>query len=102
MIDCDTDRQNGNDDRTGIEPRARQTAEGDHSEEPDPWEGPFTGYNKHGRPTGHAYVRCADCRIEVVTSQREHATHQPGCGHAHDKNRQLTDAVGEHVTGNDQ
>lgn len=82
MIGCDTDHQNGNDNRTGIEPRPRQTGENNHGEEADPWNGPFTEYNKYDRPTGHAYVRCVDCGIEVVTSQREHATHRAGCGHA--------------------
>ena len=77
-------------------------SEGNHIEETDIWNGPFTEYNKYGRPTGHAYVRCADCGIEVVTSHREHATHRPDCGHADSENGQPTDRVGEHVTGSDR
>ncbi len=102
MINYDTNYKDGNDNRTDIEPRPRQTGEDNHGEEADPWNGPFTEYNKYDRPTGHAYVRCGDCGTEVVTSQREHATHRPGCEHADSENGQLTNAVGEHVTGSDR
>ena len=46
------------------------------------WDGPFTEYNKHGRPTGHAYVRCPDCGIEVLTGDTGRAYHLPACRHA--------------------
>jgi len=84
MIHCDADRQNGHDTRTASSQRASQSLNDSHDANTDPWNGPFSEYNKYGRPTGHAYVRCADCGIEVVTSQREHATHRAGCQYADD------------------
>ena len=46
------------------------------------WDGPFTEHDKHGRPTGHAYVRCPDCGIEVLTGDTDRAYHRPACPHA--------------------
>lgn len=48
----------------------------------DVWNGAFTEYDKYGEPTGHDYVRCRACGIEVVDDHREHATHAADCPHA--------------------
>lgn len=48
--------------------------------EPVRWDGPFTEYDRYGRPTGASYVRCGDCGIEVVTSQKDaDVQHREGC-----------------------
>lgn len=47
----------------------------------DPWLGPFQEADKYGDPTGAAYVRCADCGVEVVTGDKDVATHREGCRH---------------------
>jgi len=46
------------------------------------WDGPFTEYDKYGQPTGHAYVRCPDCGVEVLTGDTGRAYHRPACPHA--------------------
>lgn len=46
------------------------------------WDGPFTEYDKYGRPTGHAYVRCPDCGVEVLTGDKDRAYHRPACRYA--------------------
>jgi hypothetical protein len=43
------------------------------------WKGPFTEYSQYGEPTGHTYVRCSSCGVEVLTGEEDHATHRAGC-----------------------
>lgn len=45
----------------------------------DIWKGPFQETGRYGYLTGHSYVRCRDCGIEVLTSGRENAGHREGC-----------------------
>ena len=45
------------------------------------WDGPFLEFNAYDDPTGYTYVRCPDCEIEVLTTNRTHATHRQGCPH---------------------
>jgi hypothetical protein len=47
----------------------------------DAWSGPHTEYNRYGQPTGHEYVRCRDCGVEVLADARKAATHRAGCSH---------------------
>lgn len=55
-----------------IEPRSQEPTD-------DSWSDPITELDHRGEPTGHRFVRCSDCGIEVLVADREHATHRPGC-----------------------
>lgn len=46
------------------------------------WKGPFLEIDKYGEPTGHRYVTCRACGVQVLVDDREHATHREGCVHA--------------------
>ena len=43
------------------------------------WVGPFTEYDRYGEPTGHTFVRCPECGIEVLESDTPTASHRPAC-----------------------
>lgn len=43
------------------------------------WRGPFAEFDKFGHPTGQRYIECGGCGIEILTDDREHATHREGC-----------------------
>ena len=45
------------------------------------WNGPFVERDAYGDLTGHQYVECPACGIEVLTDSRSHATHRTGCPH---------------------
>lgn len=51
------------------------------SDTSDTWSGPHTEYNQYGEPTGHEYVRCRDCGVEVIDARRDDATHRGDCPH---------------------
>jgi len=60
-------------------------AESDHAEivdDGDTWSGPHTEYNRYGEPTGHEYVRCNSCGVEIVAGRERDATHRTDCRHA--------------------
>ncbi|MFW5959440.1 MAG: hypothetical protein ACOCQ3_05510 [Natronomonas sp.] len=46
------------------------------------WEGPILELDKYGEPTGYQYVRCVRCGVEVLTDDRQNASHHEGCVHA--------------------
>ena len=48
------------------------------------WVGPFAEIDRYGDQTGHFYVRCQHCGIEVLEQDREHATHRSTCPNALD------------------
>lgn len=73
---------------TAVESTAAQDGEiivaGDDAEIIDDgptWEGPFLERDKHDRLTEAAYVRCANCDVEVVTSDKGRAHHREDCPH---------------------
>jgi len=68
-------------DVTGVESTGTTTAESPPEPPTIDWDGPFSERNAYGTPTGHTYVRCPDCAIEVLTNHREHATHRSACAH---------------------
>ncbi len=43
------------------------------------WVGPFTEYDKYGDATGHTFVRCPECGVEVLESDTATASHRPAC-----------------------
>jgi hypothetical protein len=43
------------------------------------WVGPFTEFNQYGEPTGHTFVRCPECGVEVLESDTATASHRPAC-----------------------
>jgi hypothetical protein len=43
------------------------------------WVGPFTEFNQYGEPTGHTFVRCPECGVEVLESDTSTASHRPAC-----------------------
>jgi hypothetical protein len=47
----------------------------------DVWDGPHTEFDRYGQPTGHDYVRCRACGVEVLADRREAATHAGDCPH---------------------
>lgn len=51
------------------------------SDTSDTWSGPHTEYNQYGEPTGHEYVRCRACGVEVIDDRRDDATHRGDCPH---------------------
>jgi len=70
------------DDPAGVESTGTTTAESPRETSPEiDWDGPFCEHNAYGTRTGHAYVQCPNCGIEVLTGGRSHATHRPECGH---------------------
>lgn len=46
------------------------------------WKGPFEERDCYGGYTGVSYVRCSDCSIEVLLSDKDRATHREGCRYA--------------------
>jgi hypothetical protein len=48
----------------------------------DTWSGPHTEYNRYGEPTGHEYVRCNSCGVEIIAGRERDATHRTDCRHA--------------------
>ena len=69
-------------DVTGVESTGTTTAESPlETTTAIDWDGPFCERDAYGDPTGYTYVRCPDCRIEVLTGQRDHATHRSECVH---------------------
>jgi hypothetical protein len=40
---------------------------------------PFTEYDKYGDATGHTFVRCPECGVEVLESDTATASHRPAC-----------------------
>lgn len=63
-------------------------AETDHAEvvddgdDTDPWNGPFTEYDRYGQPTGARYVRCRDCGVEVIVGGAGPGVHADDCPHS--------------------
>jgi hypothetical protein len=51
------------------------------ADDADTWSGPHTEYNRYGEPTGHEYVRCRACGVEVVSGREHAATHRGDCRH---------------------
>jgi hypothetical protein len=43
------------------------------------WVGPFTEYDRYGEPTGHTFVRCPECGVDVLEGETEHTIHRAGC-----------------------
>ena len=69
-------------DVTGVESTGTTPAESPTNPHNEfDWDGPFSEHNAYGDRTGHTYVRCPDCGIEVLTTERAHATHRPECAH---------------------
>jgi hypothetical protein len=69
----------------GIESVANDGAELLENTDSDPWEGPFSEYDKYGQPTGSSYVRCRSCGVEAVTGiERDRVEHRDGCAHQDD------------------
>jgi hypothetical protein len=48
------------------------------------WSGPHTEYDRYGQPTGHKYVRCHSCGVEVIDGRQSDATHAADCPHRRD------------------
>jgi len=70
------------DDPAGVESTGTTTAESpSHQSGPIDWNGPFLEVDAYGNVTGHQYVECPACGIEVLTDGRSHATHRSGCPH---------------------
>ena len=68
-------------DPAGVESTGTTTAESPLETTTIDWDGPFCERNASGDLTGHTYVRCPDCEIEVLTAHRTHATHRQECVH---------------------
>lgn len=75
------ERSMSTDDTAGVESTGTMTAESPSEITAIDWDGPFCERNASGDRTGYTYVQCPDCAIEVLTAQRDHATHRPECGH---------------------
>ena len=69
-------------DPAGVESTGTTTADSPSQQTPEiDWHGPFLEVDAYGDPTGYQYVQCPACGIEVLTTQRTHATHREGCPH---------------------
>lgn len=67
---------------TGFESTGTTTAKAQNETNSEiDWDGPFIKRTAYGTTTGYTYVRCPECRIEVLTSGRDTATHREGCLH---------------------
>ena len=68
------------DDSADVESTGTTTAEWPIKTAVD-WNGPFLEVDAYGNVTGHQYVVCPVCGIEVLSESRSHATHHRGCSH---------------------
>lgn len=42
---------------------------------------PFTVHKERGEQGGHQYLRCRDCKREVIGNDFDRLIHAPGCRH---------------------
>ena len=56
--------------------------DGELLEDGPTWEGPFSERDQSGRLTGHEFVRCSECGVEVLSGRERHASHRPTCRHS--------------------
>jgi len=78
MSTDDSAVQNGHDAETVVSSAHAELVDADAG---DAWSGPHTEYNRYGEPTGHEYVRCRACGVEVVSGREHAATHRGDCRH---------------------
>ena len=70
------------DDSAGVESTGTTTAVSPAQSPAEiDWIGPILEVDAYGDPTGHRYVQCPACGIEVLTTDRSHATHRERCPH---------------------
>ena len=67
-------------DPAGVESTGTTPADSPRSY-PDYWIGPFEEPSQYGGTTGHTFLRCRACDVEVLTTDHAHATHRRGCPH---------------------
>jgi hypothetical protein len=60
----------------------RNHAEVIDGDDTNPWNGPFTEYDRYGQPTGARYVRCRDCGVEVIVGGAGPGVHTDDCSHS--------------------